>query len=112
MFLLICLLSVLIASNGFTNELLNRTPLSSQAEVAAFVERDANPLAPRSEVPAYRYTQKGLAKRRVEAPLLACPYLWEFSYRERPSQERCGRVLSQPCSQSVPRYLSLQVHRL
>jgi hypothetical protein len=112
MILLLRISFFLVLCLGIEGEALEGTILTSQTEIPALVELPAETSTPLSPSPTCQFSQKGLAKRRIDTRLLPLLFSGESLSQRQFLQERFSSVVSLTNTQSVPRYLSLQVYRL
>lgn len=93
-------------------ELPGGTTLVDRVEIPALAELSAESSSPFSHSPTCRLVQKGLAKRRADARPLSFFSAGKVFFQPQAPHEQFAALAPLANTQTVPRYLSLQVHRL
>lgn len=112
MFLPLYLLFLLFFCFGAAMALPSGTTVADRVEIPALAELSAESPHPLSHSPTYRLAQKGLAKRRADARPLSFFSVGKVFFQQQASHEQFAALAPLAHTQTVPRYLSLQVHRL
>ncbi len=112
MFLPLHLLFLFFLCFGIAGELPGGTALAGRAEIPALAELSAESPSPLSSLPTCRLAQKGLTKRRIDARPLSFLGAGKIFFQQQAPHEPFAALAPLANTQTVPRYLSLQVYRL